>query len=286
MNTTKLNTLFNGQTTDEAVKEKNRTLAGTQQLTQLASKLAQQIMENAEADMELHGQSIIESKTSTRALDSLVHTWINIDGVLTDEDIAFLRASDDATVTSMQKSQQSKRSRMKKVLETADTVENYMSLLTAACAEHVIRKAFNKTKTIGTSRRGGNAITYTDEELQDLMLDQERVRREIRNVQSKISIYKRKNADQDEELRIADPHWQALQTAYAQLKDIRTNLDGHQRLSAVKVTKQLEHILEELQDIDKLKVTEAREALKAIEALIKGESVEDNEEDENNEEAN
>lgn len=283
MSTTKLNSLFNETTTDVATKEKNRTLAGTQQLTQLASRLAQQIMASAESDLEIYGQSIIESKTSTRALDSLVSSWISKEGVVTDEDIEFLRASDDATVTSMQKSQQSKRSRMKKVLETADTVENYMSLLTAACAEHIIRKAFNKTKSIGTSRRGGNAVTYTEEELQELMLDQERVRREIRNVQSKISIYKRKNADQDEELRIADPHWQALQTAYAQLKDIRTNLDGHQRLSAVKVSKQLEHILNELPEIDKLKLNEAKQALKSIEALIKGEPAE---EDENNEETN
>lgn len=283
MSTTKLNSLFNETTTDVATKEKNRTLAGTQQLTQLASRLAQQVMANAEADLEIYGQSIIESKTSTRALDSLVSTWINHEGVVTDEDIEFLRASDDATVTSMQKSQQSKRSRMKKVLETTDTVENYMSLLTAACAEHVIRKAFNKTKSIGTSRLGGNAVTYTEEELQELMLDQERVRREIRNVQSKISIYKRKNADQDQELWVADPHWQALQTAYAQLKEIRTNLDGHQRLSAVKVSKQLEHILNELPEIDKLKLNEAKQALKSIEALIKGEPAE---EDENNEETN
>jgi hypothetical protein len=90
----------------------------------------------------------------------------------------------------MLKSQQSKRSRAK---SKAMTLDNYTTLLTAAIAEDIIREIYNKPKSAGGFHRAAGTVDYTIDQLQALHDDQEALRKEIRNVQSKKSIMKSKN---------------------------------------------------------------------------------------------
>ena len=207
MSAEKLNTLFS-ENVEQKVNFSSRSLEGTAQLTTIASKLAAEVIRTINDNVEEYAELLEESKVDHVAMDKLVAQMVNFDDI----DVEFIKALDDTTIDGMLKSQQSKRSRAKSKTMTLD---NYTSMLTGAIAENLIRFATGREKIIGSGRTG-SLVSYTIEQLEAMSIDQEKLRKEIRNVQSKKSIMKSK-ADFDPESEA----YQALLRAEAQLKDMR-----------------------------------------------------------------
>jgi hypothetical protein len=207
-----------------------------------------------EADIENYKPRIQESFTDSKALDNLIDEL----GEINPDDAQFLAELDASTVDSMLKSQQSKRSRSK---SKAPTLENYRTLMTAAIAENIIRMVIGKPKSSGGYHGGGNTVDYTIEQLEMFGADQDALRKEIRNIQSKKSIMKSK-ADFDE----SDERWLSLLKAEQQLKDLRVGATT----TYVEVDRTKDALLEMFAetDISKLKADEARELLEAINAML------------------
>lgn len=250
-----INELFG--TTEANVNATGRGLPGTAELTAVASAAAHRIVKAMEADIETYRPRIQKSATDTRELDSIIDEFKPLHD-LDDEHI--LKNLDDDTVESMLKSQQSKRSRAK---SKAMTLDNYVNLLTAAIAEDILREIYNKPKSAGGFQRSAGTVDYTIEQLEALGNDQEALRREIRNIQSKKSIMKSK-ADFSE----ADPRWMALLKAEQQLKDLRVG----GRTNTVEVDKTKDALAEMLAgtDISKLKSADAHALLERIAAMANG----------------
>lgn len=205
-----LTNLFNENTAAEG-STNARSLAGTAQLTSVAASLTNDVLKTIESDFEYYKDKVAASKADHGAMDILIASVIN----LNETDVKFLNELDESVLESMLKSQQSKRSRSK---SKAMTMDNYRNMMTAAIAENLIRLVTGHTKTVGSSRRFSGSVEYTAEQLEELAIDQEKLRKEIRNVQSKKSIMKSKeNFNEDDE------RWQQLLVAEAQLKSIRTD---------------------------------------------------------------
>lgn len=247
-----INELFG--TTTTVVNHNARSLTGTAQLTNLASTVADNIIKAMEADIEAYTPRIQESATDSKALDALIDEL----GEINPDDAEFLTQLDDNTIEGILKSQQSKRSRAKSKQMTLD---NYRTLLTAAIAENIVRIVAGKPKTHGGFRSTSGSVNYTIEQLEALGADQNALRKEIRNIQSKKSIMKSK-ADFDE----ADERWQALLKAEQQLKDMRVGATT--QVVEVDTTKdKLMELLGET-DVSKLKSAEAHELLETIQGLL------------------
>lgn len=232
-----INELFatvSGTTTNSG----NSQLAGTATLTSLATGLAEGIITAMAADTEKYSSKLIESQSDMTVLDELITTL----GELESADINFLRELDKSVLESMLKSQQSKRSRCKSKDMTQD---NYKSMMTAAIAESLIRDVLGKAKGT-TGARGNGAVSYSEERLAELAEDQEALRKEIRNVQSKKSIMKSKAGFSED-----DEKWQMLLTAEEQLKAIRSDAPRVTKVVTVDETRDfIRELLAEV-DIDK-----------------------------------
>lgn len=207
MSAEKLNNLFS-ENVEQKVNFSSRSLEGTAQLTTLASGLANDVIAKINDNVDEFASLLEESKVDHAAMDRLVAQTVNFEEV----DVEFIKELDDDVIDGMLKSQQSKRSRAKSKTMTLD---NYRSMLTGAIAENLIRFATGREKAIG-SGRSGSIVDYTIEQLTMFSEDQEKLRKEIRNVQSKKSIMKAK-ADFDPESEA----YQALLRAEQQLKDMR-----------------------------------------------------------------
>ena len=204
-----------------------------------------------EEDIETYRPRIQKSSADSRELDTLIEEFKPWD---IPED-SILRFLDEAQFEAMLKSQQSKRSRAK---SKAMTLDNYITLLTAAIAEDILRGLYNRPKSAGGFQRAAGTVDYTGAQLEALAADQEALRREIRNIQSKKSIMKGK-ADFSE----SDERWLMLLKAEQQLKDLRvSNHSAH----VVKVDETKDALSELLagKDIGKMKSAEAHELLEAI----------------------
>ena len=242
-----------------------RSLPGTAELTNVASAAAHGIITQMEADIETYRPRIQKSATDARELDAIIDEFRPYCDI---EDDSILRNLDDATVEGMLKSQQSKRSRAK---SKAMTLDNYMTLLTAAIAEDILREIYNKPKSAGGFQRAAGTVDYTGAQLEALAADQETLRKEIRNIQSKKSIMKSK-ADFSE----SDERWLALLKAEQQLKDLR--IGGHSAtVVEVDATKNALGELLAGKDISKLKSAEAHELLEIIAKMAIGEAQTDSE---------
>ena len=154
----------------------------------------------------------------------------------------------------MLKSQQSKRSRSKNKVMTLD---NYRNLMSGAVSELLIRQAMGKAKSSMGYRRASGSVEYTAEELEIFKNDQEALKREIRNVQSKKSIMKSK-ADFTEE----DERWGQLLAAEETLKGMRVG-GGIKTVVVDKTGEQLKAELGD-KDIDSLKAADAKALLKKL----------------------
>lgn len=247
-----INELFG--TTNEMSTANARSLPGTAELTNVAHSNAIRVMNAMEANIEAYKPRIQKSATDTRELDAILDELLDYH---IDEDSILYNLSDEQ-VEGMLKSQQSKRSRSK---SKAMTLDNYITLMTAAIAERILREIYNKPKSAGGFHRTAGSVDYTIEQLEALGNDQEALRKEIRNIQSKKSIMKSK-AEFDE----SDPRWHALLKAEQQLKDMRI---GGRSATVVEVDKTKDAVNELLagKDISKMKSAEAHELLERIAQL-------------------
>lgn len=249
-----INEMFNTAENNETTAN-SRNLAGTAQLTSIANQLTADAIKTLNDNLEEYRDEFAASKESHSDMDKLLAKLLNLSEV----DVEFIKELDDDTIDGMLKSQQSKRSRAK---GKAMTLDNYKAMMAGAIAENLIRLATGKTKSAGGARRLSGSVEFTEEQLQELQADQERLGKEIRNVQSKKSIMKSK-ADFTEE----DDRWQALLVAESQLKGIRTTSS---RGTVVKVDETKNALLEMLADIDpqSLKAGDSKSLLEQIKGLI------------------
>ena len=233
-----------------------RNLPGTTELTTVAHSNAIRIMNAMEANIEAYKPRIQLSATDTKELDAILDELLDYH---IDEDSILYNLSDEQ-VDAMLKSQQSKRSRSK---GKAMTLDNYITLMTAAIAERILREIYNKPKSAGGFHRAAGSVDYTIEQLEALSADQEALKREIRNVQSKKSIMKSKVGFDE-----SDPRWQALLKAEQQLKDMRVG--GRHGFVEVDTTKNALGELLAGKDISKMKSAEAHALLEQIAAMATG----------------
>ena len=249
-----INEMFNATENNETTTN-SRNLAGTAQLTTVANELVAQCIKTLNDDLDTYRDEFMESQKDHNAMDKLLAKLIDFDTV----DVEFIKELEETTVDGMLKSQQSKRSRAK---SKAMTMDNYKSMMAGAVAENLIRKATGKVKSAGGARRMSGSVDFTAEQLEELKEDQDRLKKEIRNVQSKKSIMKSK-ADFSEE----DPRWQALLVAEEQLKAIRISTG---RTQVVKVDETKDALTETLADVDieHLKAADSKELLAKIKAMI------------------
>ena len=249
-----INEMFNATENNEKTTNA-RTLAGTAQLTAVANELVAQCIKKLNDNLEEYREDFEASKHDHNAMDKLLARLIDYDNV----DVKFIKELEETTVDGMLKSQQSKRSRAKSKVMTLD---NYKNMMAGAIAENLIRKATGKVKSARGARRMSDSVDFTAEQLEELKNDQDRLKKEIRNIQSKKSIMKSK-ADFSEE----DPRWQALLAAEEQLKSIRISTG---RTHVVKVDETKEALAEKLADVDieHLKAADSKELLAQIKAMI------------------
>lgn len=231
----------------------NRGLNGTAQLTQIASNIAAEIINVMNDDIDTYVDDIKKSQADNNAMDALIEKVHPLEGT----DVDFLKDLSEETLDGMLKSQQSKRSRCK---SKAMTMDNYKALMTGAIAENLIRMVTGKEKSSVGARRMSGSVEYTIEQLQQLAEDQDKLRKEIRNIQSKKSIMKSK-ADFDEN----DERYQSLLRVEQQLKDMRTTTT-----EVVEVDKTKDALSELLadKDLEHIKASDSKELLAQIYALI------------------
>jgi hypothetical protein len=253
MNMTNLKELFANNTNQKVSKGGNQ-LGSTANLTRISTDIAREIIKRAEVDAEKYQTKIIESQQSHDAMDALINEIYD----LTTVDIEFLKAESEEVLGRMIKSQQSKRSRAK---SKEMTLDNYITMLTGAVAENLLRIAANKPKSAGGGGARRGTVTYSEEELEAFKNDPEALKRAIRNVQSKKSIDKSK-ADWDPESK----RWQELLKTEEQLKAIR---DGQtvEAEKAIEKTSQLEEMLASV-DTKDLKAADAKAMLDSIKQML------------------
>lgn len=251
-----INELFTTEST--SATNNARMLNGTAELTRISNNIATNIIRSMEVRIDDYRDRIAKSATDSKEMDAILDEfkpWTDI------EEDHILRHLDDATVEGMLKSQQSKRSRTKGKQMTLD---NYKTLMTATIAEQLLREIYNKPKQISFSNRRAGTVDYTPADLERYADDQEALRKEIRNIQSKKSIMKSK-ADFDEN----SEQWLALLKAEQMLKDLRTGVT--ERVVEVDHTKdRLKELLGNI-DADHLKATDSKDLLKAIKEMIDNE---------------
>lgn len=239
-----INELFNN---DQKETVSARTLNGTTELTNICNNVAVRIIREMEEQIDIYRDRIAKSANDSKEMDALLEEfrpWCDI------EADSILWNLDDNTVEAMLKSQQSKRSRTR---SKAMTLDNYRTLMTATLAESMLREIYNKPKASTLGNRRGALLDYTAAELEYYAADQEALRKEIRNVQSKKSIMKSK-ADFDE----SSEQWLALLKAEQMLKDLRTNV------TVVDETKnKLTQLLNGV-DLEHLKAADSKELLSKI----------------------
>lgn len=251
--TTNLNNLFAADNSTATIS--GRGLTGTAQLTSIASDIATKVIKEMNDNIEEYADRIKKSQADNSTMDALINDIYNLETV----DIDFLKDLNEETLDGMLKSQQSKRSRCK---SKAMTMDNYKALMTGAIAENLIRMASGKEKSTGARRHTGT-IEYTIEQLQILEADQEKLRKEIRNVQSKKSIMKSK-ADFNEN----DERYQQLLRVEQQLKDMRVGTTTE--VVEVDTTKNKLNELLDGVDLAALHAKDSKELLNSILELVKG----------------
>lgn len=249
-----INEMFNAVENNETVTNA-RNLAGTAQLTSVANELVAKCISELNDNLDTYRDEFAASQKDHSAMDALLAKLIDFDTI----DVEFIKELDETTVDGMLKSQQSKRSRAKgKVM----TMDNYKSMMSGAIAENLIRKATGKVKSAGGARRMSGSVDFTAEQLEALQADQEQLKKELRNVQSKKSIMKSK-ADFTEE----DERWQALLVAEEQLKSIRVTTGGTKVVKVDETKEKLAEMLSEV-DTDHMRTSDVKDMLAQVKALL------------------
>jgi len=148
-----LKELFASNSTNQEVTNKSNQLDNTANLTRISADIAREILKRAEADAEKYQTKIVESQKSHDVMDQLINEIYD----LTTVDIEFLKAESAEVLDRMIKSQQSKRSRAK---SKEMTLDNYITMLTGAVAENLLRIAANKPKSAGGGGARRRAVAY------------------------------------------------------------------------------------------------------------------------------
>ena len=244
------NTVENNETTTNA-----RSLAGTAQLTSVANTLVADCMAKLSEQLDDYKELFMESQKDHNAMDKLLALLIDFDSI----DVEFISSLDEQTVDGMLKSQQSKRSRAKNKLMTMD---NYKNMMAGAIAENLIRKATGKVKMVAGIRRVSGSLDFTEEELEQLKEDQERLKKEIRNIQSKKSIMKAK-----EDFTEEDERWKRLLEVEEQLKSLRVSTRATR---VVKVDETKEKLASAFADVDleHIKAADSKALLAQIKEML------------------
>ena len=252
---------------NETKRTRLNALAGTPTLVAKAATVVTEIMQTIESDVEKFADLFESSKADHIAMETLINEAYDLSTV----DVDFLKQLDEDELTSMLKSQQSKRSRAK---SKPMTVDNYKSMMNAAISELLIRTVLDKPRAAGGAGFNGKSILdYTPEEIQALSDDQEALRRAIRNVQSQKCIMKHKDGFDE-----ASEAYQAILKVEAVLKDLRVVVP---RQRTDKTKKMIQDALAE-HDVENLKAADSKELLKMIAQMVadeEGASVDTDEED-------
>jgi hypothetical protein len=231
----------------------------TARLTQIASEIANKVFQTiASNPVEFEGQ-VIASQKSHDAMDDLIADVYN----LAEVNIDFLKTVGEEELEKMIRSQQSKRSRSK---SKAMTQENYMTMMTGAVAELLLRIASGKPKSAGGGAVMGE-IGFSPEDLEQLANFPEDLKKAIRNVQSKKSIMKSKA-----NFSVQDVRWQQLLRAEQQLKEVRDRVNGivnEQAVEALEVKKAAEEMLANV-DLSNASPEDALSLLAKVKEMLAG----------------
>lgn len=230
-------------------------LEATARLTMIAANVASGILKGIEKNETDETKAAVQaSMQSHDAMDKLINDECDLAGV----NVEFLKDLSDDELDRMIKSQQSKRSRSKsKVM----TLENYKSMMIGAIAEGLLRIVTGKGKSsVGFSNRTSEVV-FSETDLDRLSMDQEELRKAIRNIQSKKSIMKSK-ANYDE----SSDRWQQLLVAEEQLKSIRTTSAPIVKIVDEKSSK-INELLADV-DVEKLKAGDSKDLLATIKQLL------------------
>lgn len=260
-----MNNLF-VQNNNNTVRESKTAIAYTAQLTQVSAELAKEFFENTvtTGDEELAARLKL-AMTNNDELDAMLTEYTGIENA----DTEWLNEATEDEIDRMLKSQQSKRSRSKKQAMTQD---NFMKLVTGAAAEMLLRKASGKAKNQTTVVKL-DGCTLTEEMAAKFTEDQESLKKAIRNVQSKKTGLKKKGME-------GSPEWMELIEFEAELKALRVG--GRTTTTVVKevvvVPEEVANkaalvddaaaIIAEVESIDKMKASEAKDLLKKIQEMM------------------
>lgn len=246
---TKLNELFVANTTGKA--NGKRTLSGTAEMTAKAELVVKDIFDALSNDFDSNSELFEDSKVNHNSMDKLISKFTNnFESIEYD----FLDKYDAEEIKQMLKSQQSKRSRAK---AKEMTMDNYSAMMNAAVCEHMIRLATGKSKN---QAAGKSLDDYTIEYIQSLSEDQYDLRREIRNIQSKISICKKDNPTDYEEL----DKYKKLKQIEGMLIDMRQPIE-HGASKIARVNDTLTDV-----NIADLSIDEAKELLAKLQNITGG----------------
>lgn len=244
---TNLNNLFTANTKETKGK---RALSGTAEMTANAEVVVNNILEELSNCYDDYAETFEQSKTDANAMDTLINQFTDD---FSDVDVSFLEKYDDEELKAMLKSQQSKRSRSK---SKEMTIDNYTAMMNAAVCELMIRTATGRAKTRTAGR--GSSI-YTEEYLNSLADDQHELRRELRNVQSKMCIFRKKHPEDHSEF----DEYQELMRVENTLKEMRVPIEGH-RVKMSEVTAALNV------DANALNLEEAQQLIAALQNITGG----------------
>lgn len=249
----KLSNIFNAEAQITA-GGKNQ-LALTANLTQVSTVIANDIINRIDADD--NAAAIVSNMYAD--YNALNHE-IAIQLEAHPTDIEWLQEISTEDAIKMLKSQQSKRSRAR---STTMTLTNFKTMLTAAVAEELLRRAHNITRSAGGSSRR-TELVLTEEMVDAYTADQAKLAKAIRNVQSKKSIMKKK-PDFDE----ASEEWMKLLEYEASLKALRTNSTAvdTQTIEKAKKADEFEQMLTDI-DPTKMKKDELAAALEQMKSMM------------------
>ena len=242
-----LNNLFTAEAKETKGK---RALSGTAEMTTNAEVVVNNILEALNNDYDSHAETFEQSKVDAYAMDMLISEFTNN---FEDVEVGFLDKYDEDELKAMLKSQQSKRSRAK---SKDMTMDNYKAMMNAAVCELMIRTFTGKAKT-RVAGRGSNM--YTSEFLKSMAEDQHELRRELRNVQSKMCIFRKKHPEDYNE----HDEYKELEKVENTLKDIRTPIQGH-RVKMSDVTAALDV------DVNELGLEDAKQLIAELQKLTGG----------------
>jgi hypothetical protein len=253
-----VNSLFASETLTPAFGGANQ-LNKTARLTTLAEGIAQQVFATATADFENFEGRLMASQKSHDAMDDLIADCYDLGNLLAEGQLQFLESESEEEIEKMIRSQQSKRSRAKSKVMTQ---ENYLTMMTGAVAENLLRLAGGKPKSSGGGAVMGD-VGYSHEDLEQLAQFPEELKKAIRNVQSKKSIMKSKA-----EFDPMNPRWQQLLVAEQQLKEVRDRVNGEVNEEAKKALEAKRSVEELLSAADMSNPDEAAELLNKVKEML------------------